>query len=488
MNFLKDNYEKWFWLGALAVFMLTAYTELTIVGYILTLALFGFAFIKPKHGILMLFVYIPIRVFIIEYNPGLRYIGDALIFGALLKVFWMNRYSLKSLFHFKVYEYAFFAFLLIGALSAFLMGISPVDIVQQIRSFILFYLVYYIVYRLKVSRKDLVNLVWIFVWVSILVFVQAVIEKLSIRSAFMPDNWQAMPLSAKNRVRIYGMLGNPNELAIYVSFAFLLFYFAKKNLTEFSGKYLGVLNILLIGLLILTYSRGTWGGFLIAAVAFILLTRKWKISWDFFKYLAVSLLVVVLPLNLLTTYLESTEAGSQQVYNIQQFDVGGQSGFSDRIGTTFSDETVTGSQSSGRLFIVKKGFEVFMDHPVIGSGFVTFGDSTTLSQSSPLYEEYEIGHNFYSDNQYIQIIAQTGILGVIAFAVFLLSMLWKYFRKDARILVFPLTVSILLGGYFMGLVYNLWESDIFTLSFFGLLAIASRWEDLADGKPAESRT
>ncbi|WP_422123966.1 O-antigen ligase family protein [Planococcus sp. X10-3] len=480
MNYLKDNYEKWFWLVALAAFMLIAYSGLTIIGYALTLALLAFAFFNPKQGILMLFIYIPIRVFIIEYNPGLRFIADALIFGALAKIIWMHRSSLKSLFHFKIFEYAFFVFLAIGAVSAMIMGVEPVNIIQQIRSFFLFYLVYYIVYRLDVDRKDLVNLVWIFIWTSILIIIQALVEKLSIRTAFMPLSWQEMPLSAKNRVRIYGMLGNPNVLGIYVSFAFILFYFAKKKLTEFNWKYLDLLNLFLIALLILTYSRGTWGGFLIAAAAFILLTRKWVILLDFTKYLALALLLVVLPVNLLSTYFESTDAGSEKIYNIQQFDVGGQSGFGDRIGSTFSEDTVTGSQSSGRLYIVKKGFEIFQDHPVMGTGFATFGDSTTLSKSSPIYNDYDIGNNFYSDNQYIQIIVQTGILGVIAFAVFLLSIVWKYFSKRPTSYIFPLTVSVLLGGYFMGLVYNLWESDIFTLSFFALLAVTSRWEEISE--------
>lgn len=478
MSFFKNENEKWFWLVSLLAFMLIGYTQISLIGYVLTILLFAYAFYNPKYGMLMLFVYIPIRVFIIAYNPGLSYVTDALVFGALFKVIWMNRTSPASLFKFKTFEFAFFAFLAIGAVAAFITGVNIVNIVQQLRSFTIFYLVYYIVYRLQITRKDLVNLVWIFTWTSILVLIQAITEKLSIRTLFMPESWQSMALSAKNRVRIYGMLGNPNVLGIYLSFAFVLFYIAKNKLSEFNPRYMNILNLFIVGILILTYSRGTWGGFLIAAIAFVLLTRKWKTGLDLIKYLAFALLLVVLPLNTLSNYIESTDIGAEKVNNIQQFDVGGESGFSDRIGSTFSEDTVTGSQSSGRIFIVKKGFEVFKDHPVIGTGFATFGDSTTLSSSSPLYRKYEIGHNFYSDNQYIQIIVQTGVLGVIAFAVFLLSMLWRFFKKYKESYLYVATISFLLGAYFMGLVYNLWESDIFTLSFFALLAATSRLEDL----------
>lgn len=477
MNFFKNDNEKWFWLIALIAIMLIGYTELAIIGYALTLVLFAYAFINPKHGILLLFVYIPVREFITQYNPGLSYLTEALVFGALFQVFWMNRKTIGKLFHFKNFEYAYFAFLAIGSISALITGISPVLIAMTLRQFLLFYLVYYIVYRLGITRKDLVNLVWIFIWTAILVIIQAITEKLSIRNMFLPESWEAMALSAKNRVRIYGMLGNPNVLGIYLMFAFIAFYYAKNKLKEFNPRYMDILNVLLVGILVLTYSRGTWGGFLIAAIAFLIMTRKMNVLIDFVKYTAIALVLVVLPLNLLTNFIESTDIGSEKVTNIQQFDVGGESGFRDRIGSTFSEDTVTGSQSSGRLFIVKTGFEVFKDHPIIGTGFATFGDSTTLSNGSPIYDEYEIGHKFYSDNQYIQIIVQTGVLGVIAFAAFLLTMLWRYAKKHKESYLYSLTASILLGAYFMGLVYNLWESDIFGLAFFALLAAASRRED-----------
>lgn len=477
MNIIESSNEKWLWLVTLITIMVIGYTELSILAYVLTLLFFVISYVNPKYGMLLIFIYVPIREFVSTYNPALSYLTEALVFGALFKVFWMNRKSIKNLFRFKNFEYAYFAFLLIGSISALVMGISFVSIAMQLRQFLLFYFIYYIVYRLEITRKDLINLIWIFIWTSLLLIIQAISEKLSIRNFFLPQSWEEMPLSAKNRVRIYGMLGNPNALGIFVMFAFTALYFAKQKMKEFNPRYLDIINVLLIGILVLTYSRGTWGGFLIAAISFIILTKKWKILLDITKYLVISLLLVVLPLNLLTNFIEETDFGAEKVTNIQQFDVGGQSGFRDRIGTTFSDDTVTGSKDSGRLFIVQKGFEIFKDYPVIGTGFATFGDSTTLSAGSPLYEEYEIGHHFYSDNQYIQIIVQTGVLGVIAFAAFLLLLLWRYLSKHKENYLYSLVTSLLLGAYFMGLVYNLWEDDVFVLSFFALIAAASRLED-----------
>src|SRR5690606_15665586 len=105
-----------------------------------------------------------------------------------------------------------------------------------------------------------------------------------------------------------------------------------------------------------------------------------------------------------------------------------------RFGETFNEQNLALMSESGRFFYIKKGFEIFKEYPVAGSGFGSFGGSATLSYGSPIYDHYGIrsdiygGKYFYSDNQYIQIITETGIIGVILFAAFLLCMLaifWK---------------------------------------------------------------
>ena len=286
----------------------------------------------------------------------------------------------------------------------------------------------------------------------------------------MPEEWKQLPLSSKNRVRIYGMVGNPNVLGIYLGFAYFLFYYAKKYISQYNTVWMRILQYLTIGIFVLTYSRGTWIGFFIIAVVYIFASHNFALLKKLVIQIAIALVVVVLPINVLTNWIEDTSIGQEKVQNIQKFDVGGSSGFVDRVGGTFSDETITGSQSSGRLFIVKKGFEVFKDYPIMGTGFSTFGDSASLSRISHISAEYEINRQFYSDNQYIQIIVQTGVLGVLSFAVFLLGMLYALL-KTTRTKLTKLMIGVVLGAFFMGLVYNLWEADVFTLLFFAFLAV-----------------
>src|SRR5690606_15644671 len=97
--------------------------------------------------------------------------------------------------------------------------------------------------------------------------------------------------------------------------------------------------------------------------------------------------------------------------------------------STFSAKEIKSSKADGRLYRLAKGFEVFSDNPVSGTGFGTFGSAASLSYKPALYKEYNIRSTFYSDNQYIVILVETGIVGTILFLGFLLSLALS-FRKD----------------------------------------------------------
>jgi putative inorganic carbon (hco3(-)) transporter len=470
MRQIYNKYLPFIWPVVLIVFLLAAYSTNSLLGYFISVVLFIVALASPKKAILLLLMYVPIRPFLIELNPSLRLAGDLMIAGAFLHVVWQSRHNLRSLVTFHVFEYGYFAFLIIGSFSAIVDRIEIGPIILQLRAFIIFYLIYYIVKRLDIKKEDIIQVLHVFIWTTLLIIIQALIEKLSIRGFFMPEEWKQLPLSSKNRVRIYGMVGNPNVLGIYLGFAYFIFYYAKKYISQYNTVWMQILQYVTIGIFVLTYSRGTWIGFLIIAVVYVIASHNFALFKKIVIQIAIALLVVVLPINVLTNWIEDTSIGQEKVKNIQKFDVGGSSGFVDRVGGTFSDDTITGSQSSGRLFIVKKGFEVFKDYPIMGTGFSTFGDSASLSRISHISAKYEINRQFYSDNQYIQIIVQTGVLGVLSFAVFLLGMLYALL-KSTRTKLTKLMIGVVFGAFFMGLVYNLWEADVFTLLFFAFLAV-----------------
>jgi O-antigen ligase len=143
---------------------------------------------------------------------------------------------------------------------------------------------------------------------------------------------------------------------------------------------------------------------------------------------------------------------------------------SNRFSEMFSDKTLHQSTEWGRLYVLIKGIEIFTDHPIIGTGLATFGDSATLSYSSPIYQEYQIGERMYTDNQYIQILVQTGVLGFIAVLAFIFFTCRKILKSGNGTLA-AFTICLMLAALLAGLFYNILEDKTFTLIFYSCLGI-----------------
>lgn len=447
----------------LAGLLLPAKAALVIITGIFTV----YSFLKPKHGLYLLLLYVPIRPFLTEVNSGMMLAGDAITFVVLLRVLFDMRKNWKSWFQFKFFEWAFFAFLILGSLVGLKTGSSIGAIVFQLRTFLIMYLLYYIVSRMKVNKEDYAHFAWVTVLASIVISVHGLIEKLSLRQLLLPEAWSQKVLSATNAVRIYGLTGNPNSLAIFLGFTIVLVLFLLHHINGKQRKFLYVSLTLFMGVFLLTYSRGTWIALAIGIVVYLILSRNLKILKPLIITGLLGFLLVYLPTNYGVQIVENWgyEGGS-----------GGAGSFKNRFKETFDEENVDLMVQSGRIFYIKKGFEVFADYPVVGTGFATFGDSATLSYGSPIYEDYGIrsdiygGKNFYSDNQYIQVIAETGVVGVILFAAFLLGMLvifWKNRNKDGNFSYF--LISLWIATAAMGMYYNIWELKLFTLYYFLIL-------------------
>ncbi|OLN24103.1 hypothetical protein BTO30_01430 [Domibacillus antri] len=441
------------------------------------------AYLKPKEGLLFLLIYFPMRSFLTEMAPGLKLAGDLIIIAITLRVLWDTRRDIRSWFRFHAFEYGFFAFLAIGVVSALLTGVEINAIIFQLRAFVITYLVFYAAKRLSLTKEDVISFLWVTTATAMLLVVQGLVEKLSVRTMMMPEAWVNRALSPNNRVRIYGWINNPNVFAVYLTIAFMCVMYLRSLVTARWVKILLFISaVLMMGVWTLTYSRGTWIGFAIGFVVYILLTRNWRAVAMTIAAIAIGVVLVNMPVASAARYIEANilndvpRPAPSEGGDGPEITVEGQ-----RLKETFELSTVELSKQTGRLFIVNKGFEIFTDNPIIGTGFATYGDSATKSYLSPIYEKYDIYFNIYSDNQYIQVIVQTGTLGVIAFAVFLLGMLailWK--RRDDHPMAIPV-LSMLIGIFVCGLLYNIWEDKTFTTYFFLAMAIIVTYKDQLSG-------
>ena len=445
-----------------------------MIGYFVTIIISVIFLVNPKHGLLFLIIYFPIRPFLQELNGSLKYLGDFIVILLFLQslLYWFrNRHQMKKE---SIFIIGFLALCIIGSISALITGVSIIAIVFQLRAFLITFLLIFIVSSLNLTKKDIYSFLWTTVIMAVVISLHGIVEKISLRTWLLPESWVNMPISETNRMRIYGLIGNPNVLAVYLAIAFILTLYLKTITTKYR-YWLYAASIIIFGVFLLTYSRGTLISFSIGMVVYLLLSKNWKII----KTLAISIVLclplIYYPVVVMTDYVEGQKySDSQTNPELEEKKetkptTEKKDDFSKRITEAFDKETIQKSTEWGRLYVVKLGLEIFMDYPIIGTGFGTYGDSASLNYPSPIYEKYRITTDIYTDNQYIQVITQTGTLGVISFAVFVLGMvsvLWKK-RKDINFAI-PL-IAILVGAFAAGMFYNIWEDKTFTLYFYMIL-------------------
>ncbi|MDM5157040.1 O-antigen ligase family protein [Bacillus sp. DX1.1] len=434
---------------ALSVFFVTLglFFSSPYTGLFISVVLAVSAFRDEKLGIAYLLLFIPMRPFLVVYNAGLKFIGLLIIISLLCKLFLQYRHSISKLFSFHYFEIAYFLFCLFGAILGFVNDVSLMAIMMQLHTLLLFYFVFYIATRISFHNDDLLFFAQITFITSTIISIHGLVEKLSLRSIGLPEAWKELVLAPTNKIRIYGMIGGPNELALYLTLAFLVSLYLLRN-TSKQMKYLIYTGLTLIATTLwLTYSRGAFLIIIIFLILYIVIHRgisHWK-----------SLLTIVLisflcatGISKMTNYLEGESIGSK------------------RFSEALSKETVELSKEDGRIYYVKKALEIFQDKPITGYGFGTFGDAATQTYSSPIYEQYKITWNFYSDNQYIQILAETGIVGTILIFTFVfgvLSILWKY-RNGHELS--PLLLYLMVGAIVGSAFYNILEIAPFMMYFF----------------------
>ena len=457
----------------LAFFVLSLIVPSAITGAIFFVVLFAFTLLLPTKGLAFLILYFPARPFYIEVNTFLKIAGEVVVFAALLHVLWASRKNLKSLFHFYAFEIGFFAFCAIGSAGAFLNGVSLMAIITQLRAFLLLYLVFYVMKRLAIKKDDINWYTFLTVAMGVLLAFLGIIEKISDKTWLFPAAWEYFSISPTNGGRVYGLAKNPNVLASFLLIAVFAAIYLKGRLSGWKHK-LAWAAILLIGTAaVLTYSRGTLLALAVGFVVYVIWKRNWKQTAQIICIGVASLVLALYVVEPAASYLDITSEGAPVPVEpgVDGNDEGNKTNDQiNRIETTFDADTIGLSASGGRLWILKKGFEVFGDYPIIGSGFATFGDSASLAYGSPIYGDYGLRDGIYTDNQYIQVIAQTGVLGVIAFAVFVLSIFYHLLkRRNTPEGMF--TMLLFIGVMASCVVYNTWEDKSVTLYLYGLLGI-----------------
>jgi len=211
--------------------------------------------------------------------------------------------------------------------------------------------------------------------------------------------------------KVVGTLGNANILGGYLALIFPLGIVILKMSQEIKWKILTCIGlVIIICALILTESRGAW---LALSVSLIVINYRFlKTAWQkIFKNRIVSLIVVVCLIVI----------GSSLFYGLFNLN---------------QDSAV------GRLFVWRITWSMFTFHPVLGIGSQRF-PVEYLNYQADFFDNVKNAAFFshaanmkQADNEYLQVLAENGIIGMIFIFLFI-AILYRYWlrlqkNKDAH--------------------------------------------------------
>lgn len=303
-------------------------------------------------------------------------------------------------------------------------SVTPTDSIEVAAVILSYLALYFVVINTVTDRKTLY-------WIILTLIASASLESLyglyQYKIGVVPtgEGWTDPTLFPDLTVRVFGHLDNPNILAQYLEFiiplAFGLFWTVKSYAKK--AIFLVAMAIMVL-CLILTFSRGGWVAFALSIVVFaILKDRRILLLGTVFGFVSVNFL-------------------PQPII--------------DRL---LSLGNLSESSNSYRTFIWVSTINMIKDFWYSGVGL-------GINAFQKLYNASYIREGvfaFHSHNLYLEVLAETGILGMLAF----LGVIFSMFRRGITALLntddalIKTIVSALLGGMTAFLFHGISENSFY---------------------------
>ncbi len=265
----------------------------------------------------------------------------------------------------------------------------------------------------------------------------------------LPFEWTDSPQN-----RVFATMGHANHLAAYLAAHFLILTYSltldelKHRKLLFFGKLLGLLLIALV--ITLTASRGAVIALLLSALILVGL-RVWKYRANIRKKLLKIVVSAVAVVILLSSGLFFF---SEQISELSLVE---------RTSQTLS--TVEKGIIPDRLSFLYSSWQMFLDHPLLGTGFSTFRDAYSAYRRADYYIDGPGNAQYITvpesaHNEYANILATQGLLGIMAYLALIIVVFRmafrQYFRADHE-----------RGNYYLALIGGLLVFCFQTLFNFG---------------------
>ncbi len=327
---------------------------------------------KPEAGMFFL-------VFLAPLAPTMAMAGLSLLSLFSLAVKSITTPNFK-------WKYDGLGFLLLGFIAIYLVaGITSFAMVKSLSIwaiYLAFMAAYFLIINLVRSKKQLNNLLTVFVLSGLLVCLYGIAQY--IFGWDTAQAWMDEEMFSDIKMRIYSTLGNPNVLGEYILLVLpvsLGLMWTRKGLLQ--KLFYAAASAVMLVALILTFSRGCWLGFLVAAAIFVTFAagKLWGLG-----LIALPLLPAVLPESIMNRF------------------------------TSIGD--LKDSSTSYRVYIWMGTLAMVRDFWISGIGM----GSEAFTEVYPFYSYNGIVAP-HSHNLFLQILVESGIGGILVFGLILLLFL-----------------------------------------------------------------
>jgi len=335
---------------------------------------------------------------------------------------------------FKKRDFTLWIFLVAIGINVFFAQQKNVSLLTYLDIALPMFFIYYIIASTKFSRDSLILFSKIICAASILVAFLGLMESM-LRISLLYENLIVNPYYQKYKLesfmRAISTQFNPNVLGTYLIISLPFCYFIYKKGLDFWRDWGFIAICLSIVVALLTCSRGIFLAFFVMASTFLLINKRVKFLVIF--------LMAILSVVLLSTFLP---------FPLGKLGINGFLYYGDNIFSIFKDyrNHVTAN--------------IFINHPFFGIGFQHF--------RLRFYEFYSLNrlipHEFMiADNMYLTLLAESGIMGLTCFLLFMSSMvrkaritLVKLKKTDTKYLQVSVVFFALIG-----LLVNMFAYDLF---------------------------
>lgn len=340
---------------------------------------------------------------------------------------------------------------IIGFLAvAFFSSVTSFNISKSVQSFALYFvfaLSYFLIVNNIKTKNQWYNLVVVSVLAGLLVGLYGVYQNFFVTAT--DTSWIDEDMFTGIKTRVYSTFDNPNVLGQYlvmsIPVAFALMWSERKIWAK--TFYLGVTAVM-GACLIFTWSRAAWIG-IILAIGFYMVMKDRR--WSALLVVALLIMPFVLPESILSRI---TSLGNMK-----------DSSTAYRFSVWLSSLRMAGDYWLSGIGLGAGAFErVYQKYALNGAGFALHA------------------HNFY-----IQLVVEMGVLGIVLFAMMIISTYKKIISiKEKKSVNYNVALAMggaILGYLFQGVAENLWYNYRMILLFFIYLGILNSGANLAGSKP-----